>query len=126
MVSPDIALQRKAVFNVYAHLVPNDPATMKMNEWLNGSEASSPFKRAATEMVSVDIVSVLAQTPNTWQVDWIETSRDRKGVLNAEPAQMRGLITVYMAEPTVQTTEEQMRDNPLGVYVRDFSWSKLN
>jgi type IV secretory pathway TrbF-like protein len=63
IVTPDVALQRKAVFRVYAKLAPNDPATAKMNEWLNGSEDASPFKRAAKEMVSVEIKSVLPQTP---------------------------------------------------------------
>ncbi|EKF73359.1 conjugal transfer protein TrbF [Alcanivorax hongdengensis A-11-3] len=125
MVSPDVALQRKAVFSVYAHLAPNDPATTKMNEWLNGNADASPFKRATKEMVSIDITSVLPQTPTTWQVDWTETTRDRQGVLKGQPAQMRALITVYTADTSTQTTEAQMRNNPLGIYVRDYSWSRL-
>ena len=126
LVSPDVALQRKAVFNIYAHLSPNDPATIKMNEWLNGTSESSPFKRAAKEMVNIDITSVLPQTPTTWQVDWIETRRDRQGVLKGQPSEMRGLITVYQANISTNKTEEDMRKNPLSIYVRDFSWSLLN
>jgi len=126
LVSPDIALQRKAIFNIYAHLSPNDPATIKMNEWLNGTNDSSPFKRAAKEMVSIDITSVLPQTNTTWQVDWVETTRDRKGILKGEPAQMRGLVTVYQAKNNPNITDEDMRKNPLSIYVRDLSWSLLN
>ena len=37
---------------------------------------SSPFKRAENETVSIEIASVIPQTPDTWQVDWIETTRD--------------------------------------------------
>jgi len=37
---------------------------------------------------------------------------------------MRSLVTIYVVEPTTETSEEQMRNNPLGLYVRDFSWSK--
>lgn len=125
LVSPDVALQRQAVFRVYAKLSPNDAATAKMNEWLNGSETSSPFKRAAREMVSIDIQSVLSQTPDTWQVDWVESLRDRQGVLKGAPVTMRALVTVYAAESRSSTTEEQMRMNPMGLYVRDFSWSRL-
>ena len=66
MVTPDIALQRKAVFKVYAMLAPNDPATAKANEWLNGTEESNPFKRAARETASIEIASVIPQTPDTW------------------------------------------------------------
>ncbi len=125
IVTPDVALQRKAVFRVYAKLAPNDPATAKMNEWLNGSEDASPFKRAAKEMVSVEIKSVLPQTADTWQVDWVETTRDRQGTVKGLPVTMRPLVTTYAADTTPQTTDEQLRNNPMSIYVRDFSWSRL-
>jgi type IV secretion system protein VirB5 len=124
MVTPDVALQRKAVLQVYTMLAPNDAATAKMNEWLNGTATSSPFKRAANETVSIEIETALQQTGETWQVDWIETTRDRQGVLKSAPQRWRALVTVYTVEATPETTEEQMRDNPLGIHVRDFTWSK--
>jgi type IV secretory pathway TrbF-like protein len=124
MVTPDIALQRKGVFHVYSMLAPNDPATAKANEWLNGSETSNPFKRAEIETVSVEIDTVLPQTPDTWQVDWTETTRDRQGALKGVPQQWRALVTVYTVAPSSDTTEQQIRDNPLGIHVRDYSWSK--
>jgi len=125
LVTPDVALQRKAVFRLYSMLSANDPATTKANEWLNGTAESSPFKRAVTETVSIEILSVIPQTPDTWQVDWMETVRDRQGVMKDKPFRLRALVTVYTVPATPQTTEEQMRNNPLGIYVRDFSWSKL-
>ncbi|MFH0781520.1 MAG: VirB8/TrbF family protein [Pseudomonadota bacterium] len=121
VVTPDVALQRKAILKLYALLSASDPATEKMNEWLNGN---SPFKRAENEMVSIEIKSVLAQTTNTWQVDWMETLRDRQGVIK-ETKNMRALITVYTTENSPETTEEQIRLNPLSIYIRDFSWSGL-
>jgi type IV secretory pathway TrbF-like protein len=123
-VTPDIALQRKAVYRVYSMLAPNDAATAKSNQWLNGTEDSSPFKRAAKETVSVEMSSILPQTADTWQVDWIETVRDRQGLVKGQPQRWRALVTVYLVPPTADTTEEQMRNNPLGIYVREFSWSK--
>lgn len=124
LVTPDIALQRKAVYRLYSMLAANDPATAKANEWLNGTDESSPLKRAARETVSTEIISALPQTADTWQVDWAETVRDRQGVLKAPPFRMRALLTVYTVAATPQTTEEQLRNNPLGIYVRDFSWAK--
>jgi type IV secretory pathway TrbF-like protein len=124
LVTPDVALQRKAVFRLYSMLAPNDPGTARMNEWLNGTEEASPFKRAAKETVSIEIASVLQQTPETWQVDWLETTRDRQGIVKGTPVRMRSLVTVYVVEPTTDTSEEQMRNNPLGIYVREFSWSR--
>ena len=125
LVTPDIALQRKAVFRLYSMLSANDPATAKANEWLNGTAESSPFKRAVKETVSIEMLSVIPQTPDTWQVDWMETARDRQGVMLDKPFRMRALVTVYTVPATPQTTEEQVRNNPLGIYVRDFSWSTL-
>ena len=124
LVTPDIALQRKAIYRLYSMLAANDPATAKANEWLNGTDQSSPLKRAAMETVSTEIISALPQTADTWQVDWTETVRDRQGVLKAPPFRMRALLTVYTVAATPQTTEEQLRNNPLGIYVRDFSWAK--
>ena len=125
MVSPDVALQRKCVFKTYSMLASNDPATPKMNEWLNGTPDSSPFKRAEREMVSVEIKTVIPQTPDTWQVEWVESSRDRQGSLKGPPVSWRALVTTYIAEVTPSTTDEQLRNNPLSIYVRDYSWSRI-
>ncbi len=124
-VTPDVALQRKAVFRIYAKLAPNHPATVKMNEWLNGTAESNPFRRAEKEMVDIEIKAVLPQTPDTWEVDWVETIRDRQGMVKGKPSKMRALINIYIAESTKRTTEEQLRMNPLGIYVRNFSWSRI-
>lgn len=124
LVTPDVALQRRAIYQAYAMLSSKDPATIKTNDWLNGAEDSNPFHRAEKETVTVEITSVLPQTADTWQIDWVETVRDRQGPLRLAPYRMRALVTVYTVQPTSKTTEEQIRNNPLGIYVRDFSWSK--
>lgn len=126
MVTPDVALQRKCVFKVYAMLGSKDPATAKMNEWLNGSAEANPFKRAATEMVSVELKTVIPQTPDTWQIEWTEHTRDRNGVLKAQPVIWRALITTYIAETSPQVADEQLRNNPLSIYIRDFSWARVH
>lgn len=123
-VTPDVAVQRKAVFRVYSLLAPNDPATAKTNEWLNGTEHSNPFKRAEKEMVSVEIETVLPQTAGTYQVDWIETTRDRQGVLKGKPERWRVLMNIYTIPPTQSTKEQEVLDNPFGIKLRDFAWSK--
>ncbi|PTQ87193.1 type IV secretion system protein VirB5, partial [Nitrosomonas nitrosa] len=103
MVTPDIALQRKAIFRAYAMLRTNDPATAKANEWFNGHTDNSPFKRAETQTVSVDIISVIPQSPETWQVDWLEKVYDRQGHPLEAPFKMRALLRVYHRPPTQST-----------------------
>jgi len=124
LVTPDIALQRRAIFRIYAMLSTNDPATVKANEWFGGDENSSPFKRAELETVNVEIISVIPQSEETWQVDWLEKVYDRQGHLAEPPFKMRALLRVYTQPPTQSTTEEQIRNNPLGIYIQDYSWSK--
>ena len=124
MVTPDIALQRRAIYRAYAMLSTNDPATAKANLWFNGTEESSPFKRAETQTVSIEIISVIPQSLETWQVDWLEKVYDRQGHLTETPFKMRALLRVYNRSPTQSTTEQQIRNNPLGIYIQDFSWSK--
>jgi type IV secretion system protein TrbF len=124
MVTFDISLQRKAVHHVYAYLGPKDPATQKINEWYKDGETNA-FERATRELVSTDVVSILQQSPDTWQIEWTETVRDRTGTAKGPPLKMRALVTIYTAESTPETTAQQMQDNPFGVFVRDFSWTQI-
>jgi type IV secretion system protein VirB5 len=37
-------------------------------------------------MVNVEIKTAIPQTPDTWQVEWEETARDRQGTPKGKPA----------------------------------------
>lgn len=124
MVTPDVVVQRNAIFELYASLNPSDPAALKMNEYLGSDSETSPFKRAAKETVDVQITSVIPQSDETWQVDWVETVRARGDGSVISRFRMRALVNIYVAPPTNRTSEEQIRKNPLGIYIRDFNWSK--
>jgi type IV secretory pathway TrbF-like protein len=124
MVTPDIELQRKAVLQTYAYLASSDPATSKANDYLNGSPEDNPFTRAVNETVGVDIRSVLQQSKDTWQIDWVETIRSRDGSLKENPYVMRALVTVYQNQPTSETTNIEALRNPHFIFVKDFNWSK--
>ena len=126
IITPDVYLQRDAVFKVYAMLSPQDPATQKMNEWYGRDDQSSPFKRAETETVSVEINSVIPQSETTWRVDWTEITRSRDGAMKAPPVRYEALITIYLVRTTSATSEEDIRKNPLGLFIKEFSWSKLS
>lgn len=123
-VTPDIAMQRKAIFKVYALMTSGSPATRKMTMYLNGSPDTNPFKRAEKQTVDVEVVSAIPQTASTWQVDWVETQRTRKGEIIGKPARMRAMLNVHSQPMTPDTSEDQIRLNPMGVYVSDYSWTK--
>lgn len=123
LVTPDSGLQNKAVLKAYGYLVPNDPATLKTNEYLNATKEANPFTRAANEMVSVDVKSVLQQSKDTWQIDWQETVRGRDGSLKGAPYMMRALVTIYQNKDT-EVESEKMFINPHFIFVKDYNWSK--
>jgi type IV secretion system protein VirB5 len=122
-VTTDIGLQRAAIFGVYAMLTPDDPATGKMTEYVNGNAEQTPFRRAERETVNTELTSILEQTSESWQVDWVETVYERGSGKRKERFEMRALVQVYQSRPR-HMSEEALRTNPLGVYVRDFSWSR--
>ena len=124
MVTPDVVVQRNAIFELYASLDSSDPAALKMQEYLGSDSDTSPFKRAAKETVDVQITSVIPQYDETWQVDWMETVRARGDGSIISRFRMRALVRIYVVPPTNRTSEEQIRKNPLGIFIRDFNWSK--
>jgi type IV secretion system protein TrbF len=124
VVSPDVAMQRRAIFKVYALMPSGSASTRKMTSHLNGNPETNPFKRAEKMTVNVEIVSAIPQTAVTWQVDWVETQRTRKGEVIGKPYRMRALLNVDARGLPPDTDEEQLRLNPLGIYITDFSWSK--
>lgn len=98
--------------------------TQKMNEWYGHTDEASPFKRAETETVSIEIVSVIPQSETAWRIEWTETTRTRDGAIKSSPERMAALVTVYLIPATSSTTEAEIRKNPLGLYVKDYSWSR--
>lgn len=123
MVSIDSELQKKAVFQVYSYLNANDAALAKIQEFYSAKQQSNPFERAAFEIVSIDIRSVLLESGETWQVDWIETVRNRDGSLKEKPRMMKAMITMYQENETNDANNESILNNPHLIYVRDFNWS---
>jgi len=123
MVSFDRNVQNDVIWRIFSMLQSSDPATTKITEYMK-DPATSPTKRAETHSVGVEISSVLQQTAETWEVNWTEKVWDRQGI-RVEQYRMRGLITVYTVPPTTSTTEEEIRRNPLGIFVRDFTWSRV-
>ena len=125
LVTPDQDVQRRAVFAVFAMLRTKDPATVKINEYLNGPPETSPFIRASKITVNTDISSVLPISASSWQVDWQETTRDRDGGLVGKPVHMRAVLEIYIIPPSTNARESDIQRNPLGIFVHDYNWQEV-
>lgn len=124
LVTMDGTLQSRAVNKVYAMISKTDPSYQKINEFYNKVEANRPHERAKTELVSIEITSTLQQSPDSYQVEWTETVRDRKGLVK-DKFRMKALLTIFHSPATPETTDEDLRRNPARLFVRDYSWTRI-
>jgi type IV secretion system protein VirB5 len=115
-VTPDAVVQKQYIDRVYAMLRTTDPATEKVNGWFR---SASPFEKAKTATVSVEVNNVVPLSTQSFQIDWTEFERDRKGKEIAT-RRFRGVATVVLIPPQ---DEAVIRLNPIGLYLKDFDWT---
>ncbi|MCD6048376.1 MAG: hypothetical protein K0S08_2023 [Gammaproteobacteria bacterium] len=110
--------------------VPLDPVAAK-NNWLTaynfltsrGStvlnqffQKNNPLQALSKKTVTVNITDVNPISNNTYQVDWTEESVDQRGQVIGQE-KMSGVFTVVVQAPK---TEQEILQNPLGIYITDF------
>lgn len=117
-VYSDSSIQKDYVFKTYRYLAKNFPAYMEISKYYKDH---SPFERAAKESIAVAIKSVLQMSKNTWQIDWKEEVVNKSGVIRSKNS-YRGLATITIIPPQ---TEAEILKNPVGLYIKEFTWSKI-
>lgn len=115
-ITPDAVVQKQYIDRTYALLRTSDPSTQKVNAWFRGN---SPFERAKTSTVSIEVNNIVAVSNQTYQIDWTEYERDRKGK-ETGTRRFRGIATVTLTAPQ---DEAIIRLNPIGLYVQDLDWT---
>lgn len=115
-VTPDTVVQKQYIDRTYALLRTGDPATEKVNAWFR---TNSPFDRARTMTVAIEVTNIVPLSTQSFQVDWTEYERDRQGKELAV-RRFRGVATVTLTPPQ---DEGIIRMNPIGLYLKDFDWT---
>ena len=64
------------------------------------------------------LISMLALAPTVYMLEVYDR------VVNSRNGTTLAMLTIFIVPPTPATTEEQLRKNPLGIFIRDFSWSR--
>ena len=118
MVIADPLVQRRSIDRVYSLIGQGTPAQMFITDWYRNN---TPFDRARTETVAVDVRTVLPTTSRTYEIEWTETTRDHAGTVVGSQ-NWKGVFTIAVNPPT---DEKLAHINPLGIYVIDTSWSKV-
>ncbi len=116
-VYTDVSAQREVIAEAYAMVDQNAAAFQQLNDWFRAHE---PFTRAQTEIVGVQVQSVLPLSANTWRVEWREVLRSRDGTkVSGDPWQ--AVITVAVKPPV---TDADVLANPTGTFVQSFNWQQ--
>jgi type IV secretion system protein TrbF len=115
-VTPDAVVQKQYIDRTYGLLRTSDPATEKVNAWFR---SNSPFEKAKSSTVAIEVNNIVALSNQSYQVDWTEFERDRRGKETAV-RRFRGIASVTLTPPH---DEGVIRLNPIGLYLRDFDWT---
>lgn len=114
----DPAVQKDTIFKTYRFIMPGSAAYTQISD---SYKQNSPFDRMATERVDVEIMSVIAISATTWQIDWVENKMDAQGhAIGSE--NYRGAATLKFIAPK---SDAEIFNNPTGLWVSEFSWQKI-
>jgi len=83
------------------------------------AKENNPFADIGREARTVEVETVLPRSKDTFQVTWRETAYT--GGQPLPPERWTGLFTVKIQPPK---TEQQLRANPLGIYITSYQWSR--
>jgi len=122
-------------FVMLAREIPSDPVLLKRNMQklfelvsMQGKSLLSenfskqnPAQEFKAKNRALKIASVLAVSQGVYQVDWFEAEYDKNGQ-KIDEYPMRGTFKIAWLEPK---SESQIQENPLGIFIDYFSWTKL-
>ena len=122
LVSIDPALQRNYIYKTYDSLRRGDPAFEKANIFYQDNK-TNPFILGENISRNIEITSLNRQTDETYQVDWLEKTYDKKGIL-LHVKEFRALVTVFLSPIDVESVDKLI-ENPLGIFIKDYNISEL-
>jgi len=117
-VTADLDLQAKMVDRLSGFA--RGAAKGVLTEWF---EKNNPVARARNgRLVSVNVKGVpLPVSPNSWRIEWQETTRNHVGV-TVDVTQYEATMTVVIQPPR---TDAEILRNPGGVYITELSFGTV-
>ncbi len=113
--------------------IPADPVVLRQN-WLDAynyvtdkgalalnayARTSDPFSKVGKVQVTVEIVSVIRASADSFRITWIERRYADDALAATE--RWSAILTIAVRTPT---DVDRLKKNPLGVYVHAFDWAK--
>ena len=114
-ISPDGLAMKQLLDDAYAYT--RGAALQTLNEYYSERK---PFELAKSQSVQVEVSSLLPVSAQSWKIRWIETTRALDGK-HLSRTNWEAYLTTENAEPS---REEEIRKNPLGLYIVQLSWTR--
>ena len=114
----DAQIQRQNVLEIYKYLRKSTPAFTKITNFF---QKNDPFERARKETVFAAITRIMPLKDNAWQIEWKETTMDRK---TGEPLKTNNFKMICYISISPPNDEAAIIKNPLGIIISDLNWSK--
>lgn len=111
---------KRVVDATYAMTLPDSAAYQTLATY---HREHNPYQRAANETVEVAMQTPVQLSKDTWQVEWTETVKNRTSGKLISTQNYQLTANVLIAAPK---DEAQLMANPVGLYVRQFSWPVRN
>lgn len=93
-----------------------DRGAVALNEY---ARANDPFAKFGKAQISVDVSSVIRASPDSFRVAWVQRVYDNGALSSTE--RWTAILSVVIRTPH---DADQLRKNPLGIYVNTINWSK--
>ena len=118
-ISSDLAVLKRNWLDAYTLVTPRGG---NMLSAFVQNPANDPFRRAQDERVTVEFLSAVRVSGDTWQVDWRESDWDKNGSPSGPPVVWRAMLRTLLQAPK---NAEAMSHNPLGLYIDELHWDKV-
>lgn len=115
-VSTDPVVYKQNWLLVYSFLT--QAASGKMNDTIKAENQVGRLGKKQTVQTQVKVINPISD--NTYQIRWSEEVFEADGS-RSESYNMTGLFTIELGTPK---DEKELINNPLGIYIKDFAWSK--
>jgi type IV secretion system protein VirB5 len=119
ITSDDIS-QRWAIEKVYAMISSGSSAQTFVSDFYR---SDPPQMRAQRVNVHIEVNSILPTSDTTYEVEWLETTRDLGGRVVSQQ-RWKGIFT-FVIRGAAPPDERLARLNPFGLFVTSANWSKV-
>jgi type IV secretion system protein VirB5 len=118
-ISSDFAVLKRNWLDAYALVTPR--GGNMLSAFVRNPD-NDPFRRMHEERVTIEFLSAVRVSGDTWQLDWRESDWDKGGTLNGPPVVWRAMLRTVVQAPK---TAEAMSQNPIGLYIDEMHWDKV-